>query len=88
MKKRMTPDKLHHEAEMAFVRRVDGIMLHACADAWTADRNLLQNAIRELAHLVALLEPLERDGRLNVPGMATLNGARAAIAKATPEAKS
>ena len=39
--------------------------------------------LRELKHLVCLLEPLERDGRLNVPGLATLNGARAAIAKAS-----
>lgn len=38
--------------------------------------------LRELKHLVRLLEPLERDGGLNVPGLATLNGARAAIAKA------
>lgn len=37
---------------------------------------------RELVHLVRLLEPLERDGGLDVPGLATLNGARAAIAKA------
>lgn len=38
--------------------------------------------LRELKHLVALLEPLERDGSLAVPGLATLNGAREAIAKA------
>lgn len=37
----------------------------------------------ELQHLVRLLEPLEADGSLNVPGLATLNGARAAIRKAT-----
>jgi hypothetical protein len=36
----------------------------------------------ELAQLVRLLEPMERDGSLNVPGLATLNGARAALAKA------
>ena len=36
----------------------------------------------ELNHLVTLLEPLESNGNLNVPGLATLNGARAAIAKA------
>lgn len=39
--------------------------------------------LRELRHLVALLEPLEDDGTLAVPGLATLNGARAAIARAT-----
>jgi len=39
----------------------------------------------ELAHLVRLLEPLERDGTLNVPGLATLNGARAALSRATGE---
>ena len=37
---------------------------------------------KELRHLVRLLEPLERDGGLNVPGLATLNGARAALKKA------
>jgi hypothetical protein len=40
---------------------------------------------KELWHLVRLLEPLERDGRLDVPGLATLNGARAALAKARRE---
>ena len=43
--------------------------------------------LKELQHLVALLEPLERDGTLNVPGHATLNGARAAIALATGDAQ-
>ena len=38
--------------------------------------------LKELAHLVRLIEPLERDGGLNIPGLATLNGARAAVAKA------
>lgn len=37
---------------------------------------------RELRHLVRLLEPKERDGGLDVPGLATLNGARAALKKA------
>lgn len=39
--------------------------------------------LKELNHLVVLLEPLEKDGSLDVPGLATLNGARAAIKKAT-----
>jgi hypothetical protein len=38
--------------------------------------------LKELEHLVFLLGPLEAGGILNVPGLATLNGARAAIAKA------
>lgn len=37
---------------------------------------------RELAHLVRLMEPLEQAGTLNVPGLATLNGAREALRKA------
>jgi hypothetical protein len=37
---------------------------------------------RELSHLVRLLEPLESGGLLSVPGLATLNGARAALARA------
>ena len=40
--------------------------------------------LAELEHLVRLLEPLEQSGSLQVPGLATLNGARAAIAKAQP----
>jgi hypothetical protein len=38
---------------------------------------------RELERLVCLIEPLEHEGGLDIPGLATLNGARAAIAKAT-----
>ncbi len=38
--------------------------------------------LTELRHLVSLLEPLENDGTLHVPGIATLNGAREAIRKA------
>ncbi|QSQ14017.1 hypothetical protein [Myxococcus landrumensis] len=37
---------------------------------------------RELRHLVRLIEPLETEGGLNVPGLATLNGARRALRKA------
>ncbi len=37
---------------------------------------------RELAYLVSMIEPLEREGRIQIPGIATLNGARAALAKA------
>lgn len=39
---------------------------------------------RELGHLARLLEPQEADGSLSVPGLATLNGARAALAKVKP----
>ncbi|WP_428383651.1 hypothetical protein [Nevskia ramosa] len=35
--------------------------------------------LRELKHLVGLLEPMEQAGTLDVPGLATLNGARKAI---------
>lgn len=34
---------------------------------------------KELSHLVRLIEPLERDGTMNIPGLATLNGARSAL---------
>lgn len=37
---------------------------------------------KELEHLVKLLEPLEQSGSLDVPGLATLNGARNALKKA------
>jgi hypothetical protein len=50
-----------------------------------ADARLIAAApelLSELRHLVLLLEPLEKGGTLNVPGLATLNGARVAIAKA------
>lgn len=36
--------------------------------------------LRELKHLVSLMEPVEHS--VSIPGLATLNGARAAIAKA------
>lgn len=39
--------------------------------------------LKELMHLVRLLEPVEKNGGLDVPGLATLNGAREAIKKAT-----
>ncbi len=42
---------------------------------------------RELTHLVRLLEPLEQSGSLNVPGLATLNGARAALLKASGQSQ-
>ena len=38
--------------------------------------------LRELSHLVRLLETPISDGRVSAPGLATLNGAKAAIAKA------
>ena len=38
--------------------------------------------LNELERLVMLIEPLEREGGMKIPGLATLNGARAAIAKA------
>ena len=38
--------------------------------------------LEKLQHLVRLLEPLEQAGGMDVPGLATLNGARAAIAQA------
>lgn len=40
-----------------------------------------ESLYRELKHLIRLMEPLEADGTLNIPGLATLNGARAAAAK-------
>ena len=37
---------------------------------------------KQLRHLVILIEPLEHNGALQIPGLATLNAARAALAKA------
>jgi len=39
---------------------------------------------RELEHLVFLMEPVEYGGGLNIPGLATLNGARNALAASAP----
>lgn len=47
----------------------------------TAEQKL-ENTLKELKHLVRLLEPMEEAGTLNVPGLATLNGARRAISEA------
>lgn len=38
--------------------------------------------LKELVHLVRLLEPLEKEGGMDIPGLATLNGARKSIEKA------
>jgi hypothetical protein len=37
--------------------------------------------VKELKHLIRLMEPLEREGGFNIPGLATLNGAREALRK-------
>jgi hypothetical protein len=42
----------------------------------------LPELLHELAHLVRLLETPINDGRVSVPGLATLNAAKAAISKA------
>jgi hypothetical protein len=42
----------------------------------------LESCQKELAHLVRLMEPIEKEGGFDIPGLATLNGARAALAKA------
>ena len=58
-------------------------------DSWEANAQLCAAApdlLWELQHLVRLLTPRETDGTLDVPGLATLNGARAAITKARGEA--
>lgn len=59
----------------------------AAVDPRMANARLIAAAptlLKELQHLVRLLTPLEIAGTLNVPGLATLNGARAAIAQALP----
>ena len=56
---------------------------------YVADARLIAAApllLKELQHLVNLLEPIEYGGDLAVPGLATLNAARAAIAAARGEA--
>lgn len=65
-------DKPIHQKE------ADAHLLAASPELFEA----LKASDRELRHLVMLLEPLERSGALDVPGLATLNGARAAIIKA------
>jgi len=39
---------------------------------------------QELEHLVFLMEPVEHSGGLNIPGLATLNGALNALAASAP----
>jgi hypothetical protein len=59
---------------------------HPDREIAVADARLIAaapNIYRELAHLVRRLEPLEQGGGLNVAGIATLNGARAALAAVT-----
>jgi hypothetical protein len=52
------------------------------AEAVAALMHAAPDLFKELTHLVRLLEPLEKEGSLDVPGLATLNGARAALRKA------
>lgn len=55
------------------------------ADGALANAHLIAAApelLRELEHLVRLVEPCIQDGRASIPGLATFNGAKAAIAKA------
>lgn len=61
---------IHREGES--FSSADGRLIAAAPDLY-----------RELKHLVRLLEPLEHVTGLEVPGLATLNGARLALAKAT-----
>jgi hypothetical protein len=58
------------------------------SDVTEANARLIAAApelLKELRHLVRLLEPAEKDGAIDVPGLATLNAARAAIRKAAGE---
>ena len=67
-----------HDSSGTPVMRIRGGMMPSLEDA-----RLIAAApelLAELQHLVRLLEPME--DTLQVPGLATLNGARAAIAKA------
>ncbi len=67
----------HHKLKAR--AKQEGRTLEWLADMVVATAPLL---LKELKHLVRLLEPLEQAGTLQVPGLATLNGARAAIEKA------
>lgn len=73
-------DYTHWSSGMAFNTDLDHGEVLANAHLIAASPLLL----KELQHLVRLLTPLEIAGTLNVPGLATLNGARAAIAQALP----
>ena len=64
--------------------RTLSLAVEAEVEALEAEHAALRACEKELRHLVVLLGPLEKDGRLDVPGLATLNGARAAIAKVKP----
>lgn len=62
---------------LGFTHDVSGAMaeLKALEEAHAA-------VVKELHHLVRVMAYLEDSGGLNVPGLATLNGARAALRKA------
>jgi hypothetical protein len=77
------PWRVHPEIGFTLIEAPDGSEIADVRDE--ANAPLIAAApilYRELSHLVRLMEPLERDGRLNVPGVATLNGARAALSSA------
>lgn len=43
------------------------------------DKGAVDRLVKEMRHMVRLMEPVERTG-LGIPGLATLNGARNALA--------
>lgn len=57
-----------------FIREPDAHLLAAAPDLYA-----------ELQHLVMALEPVERAAGMGIPGIATLNGPRRALAKARGE---
>ena len=73
------PAKLVYAGEILIVMQRLGSML-AVRDAVDSSGERRPSTRAALAHLVRLMEPLERDGTLNIPGLATLNGAREALA--------
>ena len=91
-------DKLEREIEQDYIPR--GMVVLRKADARAllrrvreleAERERAKQAEaqrdelrRELEHLVFLMEPVEYGGGLNIPGLATLNGARNALAASAP----
>lgn len=77
-------------SRLLFTLVYPGSLLSAAEKAETAANGYLiasaPDLYAALEHLFKLLEPMEQDGRLQVPGLATLNGARAALRKARGEA--
>lgn len=85
MSKINSPWRLDNNETPLRIVDADDFIVCSMYPSGLADATLIAAApdlLRELKHLVSLVEPCISDGRASIPGLATFNAAHAAIAKA------